>query len=180
MKRVTLTSLIVLLVLAACAAPGAAGPDIHIENAWARPAMASSMGETNPTPDMQAMTGATASQASPMPDMPGMTGDETTSAAYLVIVNDGNEADTLIGATSDAANQAEVHETQINNDVAQMIPVPRLDIPAHGQVEFSPGGYHVMLVGLTQDLIEGQTIKLTLQFEKSGAITIDVPVQQEN
>jgi copper(I)-binding protein len=108
-----------------------------------------------------------------------MSGSETTSAVYFVIVNEGGEADTLIGATTDVANQAEIHETQIVGDVAEMAPVPRVDIPAHGRIEFKPGGYHVMLVGLTRDLKEGETLKLTLRFEKSGAITLDVPIQQE-
>jgi copper(I)-binding protein len=114
-----------------------------------------------------------------MSGMPGMSASETNSAVYFVIVNDGGEADTLIGVVSEIANSAEIHETRIENDVAQMIPVSRLDIPAHGRVEFKPSGYHVMLVGLTQDLKEGDSLKLTLQFEKSGAITIDVPIRQE-
>ncbi len=59
-------------------------------------------------------------------------------------------------------------------------PIPRLDIPGVGRIEFKPGGYHMMLVGLTQDLKAGGTFKLTLQFEKSGAITLDVPIRTEN
>ena len=67
----------------------------------------------------------------------------------------GSEADALIGATSEVASNTELHETQIVNDVAEMSPVPRVDVPARGRIEFKPGGYHVMLVGLTQDLSRG-------------------------
>ena len=111
-------------------------------------------------------------------DMPGMTMSGTNSAAYFMIMNDGDEADTLIGASSEVASSTEMHETRIENDVAQMAPVQRVDVPAHGSIEFRPGGYHVMLVGLNQDLIVGDTLKLTLQFEKSGEVTLDVPIQQ--
>ena len=168
MYRKIFSILVALSVLSACATSAPAGPKVRVENAWARPAAASSMNEGSGTAGMQDMSG-----------MSGMSGSETSSAVYFVIVNEGGEADTLIGATTDVANQAEMHETQIVGDVAEMAPVPRVDIPAHGRIEFKPGGYHVMLVGLTRDLKEGETLKLTLQFEKSGAITLDVPIQQE-
>jgi copper(I)-binding protein len=180
MQRVRLSSLLVLLALAACAAPGQAAPKISVENAWARPAAADLMPMESATPAMQDMATTPESGATAMSAMPGMSADSSTSAAYFVIVNDGNEADTLVGVSSNAAGQAEMHQTKVENDIAQMIPVPQLAVPAHGKVEFAPGGYHVMLVGLTRDLNVGDTIQLTLQFEKSGAITVDVPVKAEN
>ncbi len=164
-------------LLTACAASAPAGPKISVENAWARPAIVGSM---SATPTMQDMTGASGSATPAMQGMPGMAGSGTTSAAYFVIVNQGSEADTLIGATSGVASKAELHETRIVNDVAEMAPVPHVDVPAGGRVEFKPGGYHVMLEGLNQDLKVGETIQLTLQFEKSGAITLEVPIQPGN
>jgi periplasmic copper chaperone A len=166
MSRSVFSLLVVILLLTACAAPAAAGPKISVENAWARPAAVGSM---SATPDTQGMS-----------DMSGMSASGTNSAAYFVIVNNGDEADTLIGASSDVASNTEMHETRIQNDVAEMVPIPRLDIPAHGQVEFKPQGYHVMLIGLNHDLNEGDTLKISLQFEKSGTITLDVPVRQGN
>ena len=173
MLRRLFSLFVLVLMFSACAAQAPSGPEIHLENAWARPAVANPMGSGSATPGMTAMPG------SATPDMQAMAENGGTSAVYFVIVNDGGQADTLVGASSDAASQAEVHQTQIVNDVAEMAPVPRLEVPAHGQVEFSPGGYHVMLMGLTRDLKVGGTLKLTLQFEKSGAITLDVPIQME-
>jgi copper(I)-binding protein len=163
MIRTLLGLLITLSLLTACAASAPADPKISVENAWARPALVGSM---SATPEMQGM--------------PGMSGSGTTSAAYFVIVNQGSEADVLIGATSGVAGKAELHETRIVGDVAEMVPVPRVDVPARGRIEFKPGGYHVMLEGLTQDLKVGETLKLTLQFAKSGAITLDVPIRLGN
>jgi periplasmic copper chaperone A len=173
--------LAVLLILAACATPAATGPKIQVESAWARPADANPMA-ANGTPEAQDMSGMTGSETPDvqgMANMPGMSMNGTNSAAYFVITNDGDEADTLIGAKSEVASSTEMHETRIENDVAQMVPIARVDVPAHGSIEFKPGGYHVMLVGLTQDLKVGDTLKLTLQFEKSGEITLDVPIRQE-
>jgi copper(I)-binding protein len=182
MYRKIFSFLAMLLFLTACAAPGTAGPKIHVESAWARPAGASSMARANGTTETQNMSGMTGSETSGtqgMANMPGMSGSGANSAAYLVIVNDGSEADSLIGVASEVADSAEMHETRIENNLAQMVPVSRVEVPAHGSIEFKPGGYHVMLVGLTQDLKVGNTLKLTLQFEKSGEITLDVPIRQE-
>ncbi len=154
----------VMLMLTACTTSTATGPKIHVESAWARPAAVGSMDMTSSTPETQ--------------NMPGMSGSETNSAVYFVIVNDGGEMDTLVGAASDVAASAEVHETKIENDIAQMVPITHVDIPAHGRIEFKPLSYHMMLVGLTQDLKEGESIKVTLFFKKSGTITLDVPVRQ--
>jgi copper(I)-binding protein len=162
-RRVFFCILVVLLVLSACASPASTGPSISVENAWARPAATGSMSEMGGTPEM--------------PTMPGMSGNGTNSAVYFVIVNDGGEADTLVGASTEVASSVELHQTRMQGDVAEMVPVPQVDVPARGRVEFKPGGYHVMLVGLKQDLQEGDTLKLTLQFEKSGEIQLAVPVR---
>ena len=182
MYRKVFSFLAVLLSLTACAAPAAAGPKIHVESAWARPASASSMTDESGTSRMQDMSGMSGNETpetQSMNNMPGMSMSGTNSAAYFVIVNDGDEADTLIGVASGVASSTEMHETRVENDVAQMVPVSRVEVPAHGSIEFKPGGYHVMLVGLKQDLKVGDTLKLTLQFEKSGEIALDVPVRQE-
>jgi copper(I)-binding protein len=164
-RRVFFSLLVALLILSACASPAAPGPKISVESAWARPAATGPMSAMGGTPEM--------------PGMSGMSGSETNSAVYFVIVNEGSEADTLIGASSDVASNVELHETRIQGDVAEMAPVARVDVPARGSVEFKPGGYHVMLVGLKQDLKEGDTLKLTLRFEKSGEMPLDVPVRLE-
>ena len=157
-----LSFLTALLLLAACVAPSSVGPQLRVEKAWARPTASGST---------EVMSGT--------PEMPGMSGSDATSAVYFMIVNDGGAADTLTGASSAVAKMAELHQTRFVGDVAEMAPVARVDIPAHGQFEFKPEGYHVMLMGLTQELKVGETISLTLQFAKSGAVTVDVPIQQE-
>ena len=52
-----------------------------------------------------------------------------------------------------------------------------LPIPAGGSVVLKPGSYHVMLIGLKKPLTAGKKIPLTLTFEKSGNISVTVPVQ---
>ena len=154
--------------LVACTSAAASGARLQIEKAWARPALASSM--------------STMSQSSSMQGMPGMAGSDfsgSTSAVYFILVNDGDQADTLTGVTTDVASQAEMHETSIKNDIAQMAQVAQVVVPAHGKVEFSPGGFHVMLGGLKRDLKVGDSIQLTLHFKTSGDQNLTAAVQEE-
>lgn len=110
--------------------------------------------------------------ARPSPMMAG------NGAAYMVIRNTGNVDDALIGAASDVAETVELHETTMEGDMAGMHPVEAIPVPAGGSVSLEPGGYHVMLIGLKQELQPGQTITLTLTFEKAGQITVQAEIRE--
>jgi hypothetical protein len=109
-------------------------------------------------------------------------------AAYMKIENAGSAADALIGASSPAATTVEVHETVALGSPAPaasgggsmmgMQPIKRLEIPAGGSVELKPGSYHIMLIGLKQDLKVGDTIEITLTFEKVGEIKVSAAVRE--
>ena len=58
----------------------------------------------------------------------------------------------------------------------EMIKQESVVLPADGEVEFKPGSYHVMLIGLKQDLKAGDEITLTLHFKNHEDITLTVPV----
>ena len=66
-----------------------------------------------------------------------------------------------------------------DNSVMSMQMQEALAIPAQQEIIFKPGGLHVMLVGLTQDLKLGDTITLTLNFKEAGSLTIEVPVREQ-
>jgi len=53
-----------------------------------------------------------------------------------------------------------------------------VDVTPGARVAFSPGGLHIMVVGLKQPLKEGQTFPLTLTFEKAGKIDVMVPIEK--
>lgn len=100
-----------------------------------------------------------------------------TTAAYMNIRNTGPEADTLLKASCDAAMMVQVMETNMEGDVMSMRETPGIELPAGTTVELKPGGYHVMLMGLKQELKVGASISITLEFAKAGKVTLDVPVQ---
>ena len=86
---------------------------------------------------------------------------------------------TLVSAASPVAKIVEVHEMKMDAGVMKMQAVDRLALPAGKAVELKPGGYHVMLMDLTQTLKEGDTVPVTLTFEdKAGKKqTVEVKAQ---
>ena len=99
------------------------------------------------------------------------------AGGYMVLANDGGQADRLVGGSSPAAERVEFHSTQIANDVMQMREAPDgVEIPAGGETAFEPGGYHLMLVGLTAPLVEGERVPVTLDFEKAGSVEVELAV----
>ncbi len=96
------------------------------------------------------------------------------SAAYVELCNGGDTADRLIAARFDDAGAAEVHVTRMSEDgVASMAPAEGgLELPAHEKTELAPGGAHIMLIGLTGPLEEGEEAALTLEFENAEPLNL--------
>lgn len=96
---------------------------------------------------------------------------------FLTIENEGPEADRLISATSPAADVVQIHEMKMEGEVMKMRPLAEgLELPAGETVVLSPGGLHLMFMGLKQAFIEGETVPVTLVFEKAGTVEIALPV----
>lgn len=71
----------------------------------------------------------------------------------------------LVSASSPAAGIVEIHEMAMEGNVMKMRAVPGLDLPAGKAVELKPGGYHVMLMDLKQQMKDGDTVPVTLVIE---------------
>ena len=96
-------------------------------------------------------------------------------AVYFVIRS--SAADELVGVVSDVAEAVEMHESMMNGDVMEMHQLESVPLKAGKEVVFEPGGLHIMLVGLKQDLKLGDEFEITLQFRDHEDIQLSVPVQ---
>ena len=74
----------------------------------------------------------------------------------------------LVSASSPVAGVVEIHEMTMSGDTMRMRAVPALDLPAGQMVELKPGGYHVMLLDLKQQLKPGDMVTVTLVIEGAG------------
>jgi copper(I)-binding protein len=98
-------------------------------------------------------------------------------AAYLLIHNHSTLDDAVLGASTDAADAAEIHLSQEGpNGVMQMSPQISIPLPADSELEFKPGSYHIMLVNLKHDLKKGDGITITIHFQFHEDIVVQVPV----
>ena len=101
----------------------------------------------------------------------------SVTAAYMTIKSKG-AADTLVSASSPIAGMVQLHEVITEGSSSKMQEKPGgFPVPANGQVELKPGGYHVMLMDLKQQPKEGEKVEITLKFEKAGEIKITAPVK---
>ena len=113
-------------------------------------------------------------------NVPGMIVAKSDNG-WVMIHNHSDTDDRLIGVTSDVAARTELH-THIQRDdgVMQMVHVEEgFAIPAGGMHSLARGGDHVMFMGLTQDMNQGESVEVTLTFEKAGDITVQIPVDLE-
>ena len=90
-------------------------------------------------------------------------------AGYFVVHNKGSVERTLVGASSIGFAAVEMHESVEGDGTTSMRPVESVTVPAVGQVEFQPGGYHLMLMQRQRDLQVGDRIPVTLEFEDGGS-----------
>jgi copper(I)-binding protein len=148
---------IVLLGQASAGHLGHRHTTIHLDNAWARRAPA--MLQEGQSSHGSGATGA------------------GNGAVYVTIRNQGSEADALLSASTDVATAVEFHETVQQGDKMVMRPLPKFVLPAGSTLEMKPGSYHIMLLGLKQDLKPGETVNVGLTFEKAGKMSVEAPVK---
>ena len=97
---------------------------------------------------------------------------------YLTIENKGSAPDRLIGGSTDAAAKLEVHEMAMKDGVMKMRPLDNGVVIEPGKtVKLAPGGYHLMMFDLKGPLKQGDTVPVTLKFEKAGEVKVSLAVQ---
>lgn len=95
---------------------------------------------------------------------------------YLSIRNTGSTDDALIGMATPIAGMPMLHETVVSDGIASMPHTMSMPVPAGQTAALAPGGFHGMLMGLTQALKKGDSFPLTLTFETAGDVKLTVDV----
>ena len=108
---------------------------------------------------------------------PAPTGDN--GAVYLVIENGTAQDEVLLSASSEVASAVELHMSEMDSDHMSMNHKDEIALPAGEATKFAPGGLHVMLVGLTQELKVGDTFDVTLDFQNAGEKAVTVTVMED-
>jgi len=100
---------------------------------------------------------------------------QTVGGVYVTLTSPAD--DRLVGASSPVAGRAEVHEMTMDGNVMKMRELSDgLKLPAGQAVALTPGGLHMMLVGLQKPLVAGQVIPVQLRFEHAPPLDLQVRV----
>lgn len=100
------------------------------------------------------------------------------AAVFLQLRNSGAEARQLIGARSALAGKIEVHTHEHADGMMRMRPVAQLKVPAYSEVEFKPGGYHLMVFRLRGELSAGAVFPVTLLFANGTEVPVEAEVRR--
>jgi periplasmic copper chaperone A len=101
------------------------------------------------------------------------------AGGYLTITNKGKVADRLIGGSSPAASQIEVHEmVDVDGATKTRALESGLEIKPGKTIELKPGALRIVLRGIKEPFQVGQKVKGTLVFEKAGTVDIVYNVEE--
>ncbi len=102
------------------------------------------------------------------------------AGGYVTLQNQGDQAVRLEGANSPVYAQVMLHQSSDSGGMGRMAMVDHLDIPAHGQVELSPGGYHLMLEKPASPVKTGDAVKIDLRFADGSLLHVDFAARPAN
>jgi copper(I)-binding protein len=157
------------------------------ENRWVEVPVAGSQARlAAPAPTLRILASATSTPAVAQagslsiaqPWTRATPGGARVAGGYLTVTNTGSTPDRLTGGSAAFAERVEIHEMATANGVMTMRALGNGLTIAPGQtVALKPGGLHVMFMGLRSPLLEGQSVKVTLEFEKAGKVELMLPVK---
>lgn len=99
-------------------------------------------------------------------------------AGYMTLHNTGDSARTLAGATAEGAQSVEIHESREVDGQMQMAALPDgVTLEAGERVELAPMGIHLMLMGLDEPLVRGETFPLTLEFRNGDTLGTELTIR---
>ncbi len=105
--------------------------------------------------------------------------DSTMTAAFMSLVNPGDVNVSLTGASTSVAMMCQIHEMVKGSDGKAVMQEAKngVVIPAGSHAHLTPGGFHVMIMGLKQKLPVGSEVTLELKFSNGTTKTVVAPVK---
>ncbi len=148
--------------------PGGEDAALSIRDAWVKSAAVATTGGE----DMSSTTAMTGDDATST--TAAMSGSDTAmmSAAFGVLVNDGDEDVVVVSAASDVSSKVELHETveSASGEMTMRQKEGGFVVPAHGELELQPGGNHLMFMALDKPILAGDEVKVTLTLDDGSTL----------
>jgi periplasmic copper chaperone A len=103
---------------------------------------------------------------------------KTDTALFMVVENHSAQPKTIVGASSEDAASAELHQMTMTKMIMVMMPVSHISIPARGKTSFDPNGFHVMLFGLKTRPALGDKLHVTLKLDDGTTVPVEAIVKK--
>jgi hypothetical protein len=107
----------------------------------------------------------------------GTTPAQKATGAFMEITS--SDAAALLSASSPVAGVVEIHTMRMEDGVMKMRAIPKLDLPAGKGVKLQPGGNHVMLMDLKQQMKKGDVVPITLKVEGKDKTVQTIEIKAE-
>lgn len=99
-------------------------------------------------------------------------------AGYGTLSNNGEQAQKIVRIETAIADHAMIHVMSHENGMMKMREAGDVTVPAKGSLALVPGhGHHLMLMGLKQPLVEGQSVPVTFVFGDGSQVKVDFAVR---
>jgi periplasmic copper chaperone A len=99
------------------------------------------------------------------------------SGGYFTLHNETNAPVVLTGVESPACGSVMLHKSESQGGMSAMRPVSEVEVAPGGQVQFAPGGYHLMCMKASTALKPGATVPMTLIFKGGAKLTANFAVR---
>ncbi len=112
------------------------------------------------------------------PWIKAVTAEEGMTGVFGVLANGSDEEITVVSADYDAAGLVELHEVlSEGTDATMREKEGGFPIPAGGSATLEPGGDHIMLMELTEDLRPGAEATVTVEFSDGSTTEFTAAVK---
>ncbi|MFD0902150.1 copper chaperone PCu(A)C [Actinomadura sediminis] len=109
------------------------------------------------------------------------TVDEGMTAAFGTITNPSGADMTIVSAATPASSEVELHEVVgAGAETKMRAKQGGLVVPAGGELELKPGGYHIMLMGVTEPIEPGQKVAFTLTLADKSTVEFSALAKEFN
>ncbi|HEG2582043.1 TPA: copper chaperone PCu(A)C [Campylobacter lari] len=95
-----------------------------------------------------------------------------TTAFFLELKNNSDKDIKLIKAQSSLSDTTEIHDHIMQNGKKMMVQIPQITIKANSNAKLKPGGKHIMVLNLKENITSQTKANLTLYFDDNSTIKL--------
>jgi len=102
---------------------------------------------------------------------------QKNTAAYVELGYEDSHPASIVAVYTPIAKKAQMHTVEEVKGVAKMMQVSHIQLKPGSTTSLQPGGYHIMLMGLSEDLMPDDAIPLVFIYDDGSSTLVDAVVK---